>query len=331
MPDTLIHFGGAIKALDDTGKVGGYLVRFTDADRKDLVGDYFTAKTYLGAHNGDGVDTLFHHGLAIKDGFDKYADHLFTPLKAKKDEIGIWAETILDMADEYEKTVFELVKSGKLGWSSGATGHMVKRAEDGELLRWPIAEGSLTPTPCEPMNRAMSLKAYIAKQSQSTVKAMFEDMLKERTEDLYNLCDVLMGSIYRTQDQAWMARQSGNKIDVTKTIEECLAEFGARVIASVKESLTTGDIKSLAGSTFAGKLSHALAAVEGVTKQAREIHELRKGESRKVTLNEDRRASLTAIKCGIDDLLTECTPLSEEAFQLEAEFLRTQARMLGVS
>lgn len=256
MPDTLIHFGGAIKALDDTGKVGGYLVRFTDADRKDLVGDYFTAKTYLGAHNGDGVDTLFHHGLAIKDGFDKYADHLFTPLKAKKDEIGIWAETILDMADEYEKTVFELVKSGKLGWSSGATGHMVKRAEDGELLRWPIAEGSLTPTPCEPMNRAMSLKSY--------------------------------------------------------------------------QAIIT-DADSLAGLTFAEKLSHALAAVEGVTKQAREIHELRKGESRKVTLNEDRRASLTAIKCGIDDLLTECTPLSDEAFQLEAEFLRTQARMLGVS
>ena len=39
--------GGAVKALGD-GKIGGYLVRFTDMQSPDLTGDYFTADTELG-------------------------------------------------------------------------------------------------------------------------------------------------------------------------------------------------------------------------------------------------------------------------------------------
>ena len=34
--DQLVAFGGAIKALGD-GRIGGYLVKFTDATRPDLV------------------------------------------------------------------------------------------------------------------------------------------------------------------------------------------------------------------------------------------------------------------------------------------------------
>jgi len=66
------------------------------------------------------------------------------------------------MADSYQKMIQELAKSGKLGYSSGATGHMVERKKmaDGryEITRWPIGEASLTPTPAEPMNMVKSLK-----------------------------------------------------------------------------------------------------------------------------------------------------------------------------
>jgi hypothetical protein len=66
------------------------------------------------------------------------------------------------MADQYQKMIQELAKSGKLGYSSGATGHMVERKKmsDGryEITRWPIGEASLTPTPAEPMNMVKSLK-----------------------------------------------------------------------------------------------------------------------------------------------------------------------------
>ena len=167
---SLVYFGGAIKALDENGKIGGYLVRFSDdGSQKDLAGEYFTSKTFLGSRDGDGVDTMFHHGqpIPVKSKLTKAAaaeikalqDHVFAPVKTKRDTIGIFAETVLDMADEYEKAVFGLVKAGKLGWSSGAVSHLVKKSSDGQIKRWPIGEASITPTPCEPLNRALTIKS----------------------------------------------------------------------------------------------------------------------------------------------------------------------------
>lgn len=186
--DSLVYFGDALKALDDNGKVGGYLVRFSDGSKKDLSGEYFTAQTYLGAHDGDGVDTVFHHGqpLPIKARLTKdtavelerLREHVFAPIKAKRDAIGIWAETVFDMADEYEKIVFGGVKAGKFGWSSGALGHLVKKSADGEILRWVIGEASITPTPCEPMNRAVAVKSLDAIKFVSVIE------VDEETEPL---------------------------------------------------------------------------------------------------------------------------------------------------
>ena len=158
-PETVVAFGDAVKALGE-GKIGGYLVRFSDAANpadRDLEGEYFTKATYFGPRHGDGADTLFHHGMPVAEGLEALADRLLPPIKTTVDEIGIWAETVLNMADEYEKLIYELAAQGKLGWSSGAPGHMVRRVGP-QITRWPIAEGSLTPTPAEPRNRVVSLK-----------------------------------------------------------------------------------------------------------------------------------------------------------------------------
>jgi hypothetical protein len=161
-----IYFGDALKAIDDNGRIGGYLVRF---GTKDLSGEYFTSRTYLGARDGDGVDTLFHHGqpLPVKSGVSAalqkelaaLRNYVFAPVKTRRDAIGIWAETVLNMADEYEKAVFGLVKANKLGWSSGAIGHLVTKSSDGQIVRWLIGEASITPCPCEPLNRAVAIDA----------------------------------------------------------------------------------------------------------------------------------------------------------------------------
>jgi hypothetical protein len=167
MDEALVYFGGELKALDDKGRVGGYLVRFNTVD---LTGERFTAKTYLGAREGDGVDTLFHHGqplpidlkgqpTAIKEEIEHFRNYLFAPIKTKRDALGIWAETVLRLSEAYEQEVFGIVKMGKLGWSSGALGHQVIKSADGEILRWIIGEASLTPTPAEKLNRAVPLKS----------------------------------------------------------------------------------------------------------------------------------------------------------------------------
>jgi len=155
---TLVFLGGEVKALGD-GRIGGYLVRWGSPTERDLTGEYFTAKTYLGAQAGNGADCLFHHGVPIHPDLKALADYTFAPLKTHRDEIGLFAETVMDMANQYESMVYNLAQKGKLKFSSGAPGHTVRKTADGEITRWFISEGSLTPTPAEWRNHVFPLKA----------------------------------------------------------------------------------------------------------------------------------------------------------------------------
>jgi hypothetical protein len=99
----------------------------------------------------------YHHGQDKTIGKSTIGSGYIT-----MDDKGLWYEAQIQMADEYQKMIADLAKSGKLGYSSGATGHMVERRKsaDGryEITRWPIGEASLTPTPAEPMNMVKSLR-----------------------------------------------------------------------------------------------------------------------------------------------------------------------------
>jgi len=154
--DTVVWYGGEVKALDDEGKVGGYLVRFSTASDPDLAGDYFTKDTDFGFATKSTV--LYHHGM---DKTIKSRDLAVGELKI--DDVGVWIEGQLKMRDEYEKAIFEMAKAGKLGWSSGTASHLVSRKSVGsatEILSWPLGlDASLTPTPCEPRTQAIPLKS----------------------------------------------------------------------------------------------------------------------------------------------------------------------------
>lgn len=66
------------------------------------------------------------------------------------DDVGLWIEAQIEKAGEYAAAVQDLVKRGLLGWSSGAVAHLAQVNPDGKIVSWPVAEFSLTPTPCEP-------------------------------------------------------------------------------------------------------------------------------------------------------------------------------------
>lgn len=161
--ETLIAFGGALRALGD-GRAGGYLVPFTSSEEKDLYGTFFTARTYYGKRSGDGLDVLMHHGIPIHADvngesleFMDFAKRPFkNPMRTTVDEQGIFAEVLLDMADDYERMIYDLVSRGVLKWSSGALAHTLDiDAETGEVRTWMIGEGSFTPTPGTPFNRTL--------------------------------------------------------------------------------------------------------------------------------------------------------------------------------
>ena len=147
---------------DRLGYVKGYLVRFGDTKTADLEGDFFTPQTDYGFPVSKGqrvpLNVYYHHGMDSMVGKKSIGTGF-----VKMDDTGLWYEAQLDMADEYGSMIAKLCKQGKMGFSSGAAGHLVERKSMGgaaEITRWPIAEASITPTPAEYRNSVKSLKEY---------------------------------------------------------------------------------------------------------------------------------------------------------------------------
>ena len=157
--ETLVMHGDEIKALGG-GKIGGYLVVFSDEQSPDLEGDFFDASTDFG-FDGDEtkVGVYYHHGMDVKVGKRRIGQGV-----VKKTDIGLWIEAQLAMRDEYERAIYELAEKGKLGWSSGAPAHLVERTAVGKsyhLKTWVLAEGSPTPAPAEPRTKAVPIKSLV--------------------------------------------------------------------------------------------------------------------------------------------------------------------------
>jgi HK97 family phage major capsid protein len=169
----LVYVGDEVKALDDNGRVGGYLVRYGSPDDVDLTGDYFDAATDFDVDEWPHKSRVYYqHGMD-----ERLRNRKLGKAEMRQDEIGVWVEAQLGLRDEYEKAIFELVKQGKMGWSSGTAGHLVEREQKGaahQIKHWPLGlDASITPTPAEYRNSAMSLKSL------ALVDASYEALLPE--------------------------------------------------------------------------------------------------------------------------------------------------------
>jgi len=136
-----------VKMVDEpAGRIGGYLLVWGEPQRRDLQGEYFTPQTDVGLDWYEQRPVLYHHGLDgnLKAAVIGVIDTL------KPDETGLWAEAQLDLRKRYVRAVQRLVDQGVLSWSSGSLPHLVEVSAEGQIKRWPIVEGSLTPTPAEP-------------------------------------------------------------------------------------------------------------------------------------------------------------------------------------
>lgn len=172
--------GGTLKALGDM-RVGGWLVRFSDADHPDLVGDFFTADTNFG--NAKSSPILLEHSMDPSLG-----DIELGEVEHKTMDLGIWVEGKLQARDDYEaflnaqfgeggaekflKSVYSLVEAEKMGWSSGVPGHRVRReavtdeatgaVKAYRITKWPLGlDASLTVQPAEPTATAQAIKSLM--------------------------------------------------------------------------------------------------------------------------------------------------------------------------
>lgn len=180
--EILVSMGGTVKLLDESGKIGGYLVRFGNEDLPDLEGDFFTKETNFGVHYTTPI--YYHHG------YDSVMQRKVLGVGTlKTDDVGVWVEAQLELRDEYEKMLLELIRAGKMGLSSGTAGHLVERQRTRKawkITEWPLGlDASVTPTPAEPRTNVMNLKAFhdaqILKLTVNTVK---ESTMPKKDENL---------------------------------------------------------------------------------------------------------------------------------------------------
>jgi len=144
--------GGILKSVGEGGTYGALAVRFSGPDERDLSGEWFDAETFFNPRGGEGnVPTLFNHGVPVARGgiFKRFADSVFPDATIKRIPEGLFGTIKLSSDDPLQSALARLIELGALRFSSGSTVQFARR-DGGRILRWPIAELSVTPTPAEP-------------------------------------------------------------------------------------------------------------------------------------------------------------------------------------
>jgi hypothetical protein len=136
-----------IKSLGND-RVGSHAVLWGDETKKDFTGEYFDRATEELTSIFDTVGKLpyiYHHALdgTLKTRVTGIVDVL------RVDDIGLWYEAQLLMADEYDAQIKKLFLEGKLKTSSQTFPAARRVSKTGHIERWPIIEITATPTPAE--------------------------------------------------------------------------------------------------------------------------------------------------------------------------------------
>ena len=158
--DMLVLHGGAVKSLGGN-RIGGHSNIFCTMKDTDTSGDFWDSDTDFDIEDGDRRSGYYNHGFDVKIGNLKIGTGTLV-----KDKVGIWMEAQLKERDEYVDAIMQMVEDGKLGISTGALSHLVRREAKNKagtlnyVTHWPIGEWSLTPTPAEPRTLAMPIKTW---------------------------------------------------------------------------------------------------------------------------------------------------------------------------
>lgn len=227
MSDTLIQFGGSVKALEG-GKVEGYLIIFSDETAPDIshYKDYFSPETDFDIETGAKSAVYYEHGL---DPVLKRRKLGTGTLEIKS--AGVWIEAQLNLRDEYEKAVYELAQKGKLGWSSGTAPHLTEREKKSNgthhIKHWPLGlDASLTPNPAEPRTAAItSLKSYREEILAPATKGLLKDKLEARTPSWWQIEDGFRDVVRDIANAARSSKVTGVAVDVTALAKDALGEF----------------------------------------------------------------------------------------------------------
>lgn len=173
----------AVKMLG-SNRLGGYAVLWGSDTERDLDGEYFDQATeemtsifvavgrlpYLYNHASDGVAKSTVVGIV-----DVLAS----------DDVGLWYEAQLDLANKYVGVIRKLIGKRALGTSSGTLPNARRVEKSGRIARWPVIELSATPTPADyrqiserPLTEIKSIFQAIGLDFGQSIKAIDEHPVK---------------------------------------------------------------------------------------------------------------------------------------------------------
>jgi HK97 family phage major capsid protein len=127
------------------GAIEGYLITFGGPQDTDLERQFFSPETQFHLDWFDRHPALYHHGLDSQVGLGPIGY-----IKSyQADDLGLWVQAQLEMHDKYAQAVYDMIQARDFGWSSGSVEHLVQVDPNGLIRRWPVIEGSATPTPAQ--------------------------------------------------------------------------------------------------------------------------------------------------------------------------------------
>lgn len=242
--DELMLCGPAVKSIGDD-RIGGYLVAWGNPKDTDLTNEYFTPDTDFMLDRfpiaGQAL-VMYHHAQdAEVKGYE-----LGTFDKVQADDYGLWAEAQLAIAEQYkedprvraklEKIILRvkaLVQRGALGWSSGTAPQLVLN-DGGHIRRWPIVEGSLTPSPAQPgKTRIQSIKSLSTGDTLESLLA--KEGITDDSERADNTAHVTPSPIKSAKEIAMSMKNSAAIIEaVASQFPDATAEQIAAIVAAVE-------------------------------------------------------------------------------------------------
>ncbi len=113
---------------------------------KDADNEYFSDKTDLYHSHFKSPLVTYYHGFEPDGRNPQGTPEIIGSVKPETWNKGVdgWrVRVVLDKASEYAKRVWEAAKEGIARASSGSITHLVRKAADGEILKWPIGELSI--------------------------------------------------------------------------------------------------------------------------------------------------------------------------------------------
>ena len=119
---------------------------FGSPTKKDAHGEWFSPRTNVREDWFPTPAVLYYHGYTAPNAQQGTPEPIGSVVSRSVKTDGVWFRVALSKASAYAKSVWAAAQAGTAAASPGTIGHLIRKAKDGELLHWPIAEISLFDT-----------------------------------------------------------------------------------------------------------------------------------------------------------------------------------------